>query len=242
VTHSAGTAEAFDPDVAVDTHGDAVVFWVDVSGAAYQPHYATYDAAPPVIGTFAAPATGVAGTALGFSATASDTWSAVASYAWSFGDGTSATGANVAHGYAQEGSFTVTLTVTDGVGNATTRTATVAVSAPVPVIGTFKLTKKKILALSRALPKKTKLKVGLNTAATVKIVFKSKHKHLVKGKKKYLKVVLKKQLPAGLSRITVKGKVKGVKLVPDTYVLTGTAKNSTGKSTKKKARLTVVRP
>ena len=50
-----------------------------------------------------------------------------------------------------------------------------------------------------------------------------------------------KTLPVGLSKITIKGKVKGVKLKPDTYVLTGTAKNSSGKSPKKKVKLKVVR-
>ena len=90
--------------------------------------------------------------------------------------------------------------------------------------------------------KKTKLKVRLNTAATLKVVFKSKHKHLIKGKKKYVRVVLKKQLPAGLSKITIKAKVKGKVLRPDTYKLVGTAKNTTGKSPKKKTKLVVVRP
>ncbi len=56
------------------------------------------------------------------------------------------------------------------------------------------------------MPKKTKLKVGLNTAATLKVVLKSKHKHLVKGKKKYLERRARKRLPAGLSKITIKAK------------------------------------
>ena len=55
---------------------------------------------------------------------------------------------------------------------------------PVPAITTFKLKKKRI-----ATDEKTKLKVRLNTASTVKLVFKSKHQHTVKGKQKYLKVV-----------------------------------------------------
>ena len=97
---------------------------------------------------------------------------------------------------------------------------------------TFKLSKKKI-----ATDQKTKLKVGLTKAATVKVVLKSKHKHLVKGKKKYLKVVIRKNLPAGLSKVTVKGK----KLTPDTWKVAGTAKNTAGTSAKKRARLIVTR-
>ena len=98
---------------------------------------------------------------------------------------------------------------------------------------TFKLKKKTI-----ATDEKTKLKVRLNTASTLKLVFKSKHKHLVKGKKKYVKVVVKKKLPAGLSKVTIKGK----KLKPDTWKLVGTARNSAGTSGKKKTTLVVVRP
>ena len=54
-------------------------------------------------------------------------------YAWSFGDGTSGTGVNPSHVYADNGSYTVTLTVTDTHGAASTpatTTATVANVAP----------------------------------------------------------------------------------------------------------------
>jgi hypothetical protein len=60
----------------------------------------------------------------------------------------------------------------------------------------------------------------------------------VKGKKKTLRLVIKKKLPAGLSKVTIKGaKLK----VPDTWVITGTAKNVSGTSAKKKTKLKVVR-
>ncbi len=40
----------------------------------------------------------------------------IASYEWSFGDGMSASGANVTHTYAANGTYTITLTVTDSGG------------------------------------------------------------------------------------------------------------------------------
>jgi PKD repeat protein len=64
------------------------------------------------------PALPVEGVASTFSAAAStsDPGTMIASYAWSFGDGTTATGAAVAHTFALEGTYKVTLTVTDNFG------------------------------------------------------------------------------------------------------------------------------
>ena len=50
-----------------------------------------------------------------------------AGYAWSFGDGTTATGPSVSHTFAKPGTYTVTLTVTDRGGNTSTLTRTVTV-------------------------------------------------------------------------------------------------------------------
>ena len=55
------------------------------------------------------------------------------SYEWDFGDGTTATGQTSAHTYADPGTYTVTLTVTDAAGNADSDTLTVTVEdATVP--------------------------------------------------------------------------------------------------------------
>ncbi|HJS93253.1 MAG TPA: PKD domain-containing protein [Solirubrobacteraceae bacterium] len=80
----------------------------------------------------------VEGAASTFSAAASgaDPSTMISAYAWNFGDGTTATGPTVAHTYASDGTYTVTLTVTDGFGmtSRTTEVVTVIDSAPTAAI------------------------------------------------------------------------------------------------------------
>ncbi len=76
------------------------------------------------------PYSGVAGTAIAFNGSGSDPDSGdILSYAWTFGDGGTATGAAASHTYATAGSYTATLTVTDGHGGSATSTAAVTVAA-----------------------------------------------------------------------------------------------------------------
>ena len=132
--------------------------WV---GDARQVEAATLDTTGPAVDAFTSPA-GVAGKALFYNASATDQWSSVASYSWKFGDGASVSGAAPSHAYVAPGSYLVTLTVTDSVGNKTTRTATTTVSEatappppPVaqqpPAITLFEVKDPKIQALSAGL-------------------------------------------------------------------------------------------
>ena len=68
------------------------------------------------------------GTACSFDGTgSSDADGSITSYAWTFGDGTSGTGATPGHTYAQPGSYPVGLTVTDDGGATATTSSTVVV-------------------------------------------------------------------------------------------------------------------
>ena len=62
----------------------------------------------------------------------SDPDGSIASHAWSFGDGASASGAKVTHTYASAGTYTATLTVTDDKGATGQDSAAVTVVAPTP--------------------------------------------------------------------------------------------------------------
>jgi PKD repeat protein len=66
-----------------------------------------------------------------FTSTSSDPDGSVASYSWTFGDGTSSTAQNPSHSYAAGGTYTVTLIVTDNQGaQSTTSTKSVTVTPP----------------------------------------------------------------------------------------------------------------
>ncbi|MBW8771649.1 MAG: PKD domain-containing protein [Gemmatimonadetes bacterium] len=56
------------------------------------------------------------------------------SYAWQFGDGTTATGQTASHAYTNDGSFIVTLTVSDAFGWQKTTTRTVAIANVAPAV------------------------------------------------------------------------------------------------------------
>ncbi len=79
------------------------------------------------------PYVGEVGVPISMAGTGSDPGSvdqAGLSYAWDFGDGAQAGGSNVSHSYAQPGSYTVRLTITDKDGARGRDTATVQVTAP----------------------------------------------------------------------------------------------------------------
>jgi hypothetical protein len=85
----------------------------------------------PVAGA-GGPYTGSEGGSVSFVSTSSDADGDALTYAWTFGDGTTGTGALPGHTYAQDGSYTVSLTVSDGRGgsHSATTIATIANVAP----------------------------------------------------------------------------------------------------------------
>src|SRR5436309_7180336 len=73
--------------------------------------------------------TGAVGSPVTFNgAGSSDPDGAITAYAWTFGDGASASGASVTHSYAAGGTYTATLTVTDNRGAQGTDSALVTVT------------------------------------------------------------------------------------------------------------------
>jgi DNA/RNA endonuclease G (NUC1)/PKD repeat protein len=89
----------------------------------------------PPVAAINGPFTGNEGSSISMSgAGSSDPDGDALTYAWSFGDGATASGATTSHTYAQNGNYTVTLTVTDARGLISTTTTTAAVSNVAPTI------------------------------------------------------------------------------------------------------------
>jgi PKD repeat protein len=60
----------------------------------------------------------------------SDPDGTIASYAWTFGDGGTGSGATISHTYAAPGTYTASLTVTDNAGAASSASTVITVNAP----------------------------------------------------------------------------------------------------------------
>jgi len=85
----------------------------------------------PAASFTATPDSGAAPLTVQFNAGASsDPDGTIASYAWDFGDGDSATGATATHTYAMAGVYVALLTVTDDEGTSDTTDRTITVTAP----------------------------------------------------------------------------------------------------------------
>ncbi|MBA3707762.1 MAG: PKD domain-containing protein, partial [Planctomycetes bacterium] len=86
---------------------------------------------PPVARTTATPTSGTAPVSVAFNASSSsDADGSIVSYAWSFGDGATGSGASISHTYAAAGSYTARVTVTDNAGATGTTTVSITVTAP----------------------------------------------------------------------------------------------------------------
>jgi len=84
----------------------------------------------PVAGFSFSPSSPTVGQTVSFQASSSyDPDGSIATYAWSFGDGTSGNGLSVTHSYSSAGSKTVTLTVTDNQGATDSKSLAVGVGS-----------------------------------------------------------------------------------------------------------------
>jgi hypothetical protein len=182
VDTSTGESEEY-PQVAADGAGNAVAIWTDFKQSTESVLAAGFDGAGPQLRSLSVPTAGIAGQPMSFSVSPVDVWSPVASTTWSFGDGTVGTGSSVSHTYSRPGSYTVSVTSTDSLGNASTSSAAAVVSATppppsrAPTLGSVSMTNRvfavgpQSTAVSAAAKPRlgTVFRYSLSTAATVTI-------------------------------------------------------------------------
>jgi PKD repeat protein len=126
VTHSYNAAGSYQVTLTVTDDGD-------LSDSATQTVQVDQPNLPPKA-IISGPTSGLVGETLSFSgANSSDDDGRIVSYAWDFGDGTTGSGLNVTHSYTTDGSYTVTLTVTDNGGLTGKATHAVEVNQPVQI-------------------------------------------------------------------------------------------------------------
>ncbi len=115
----------------LEASGNGTTVWNSRSGIRVIVSSARLDGRGPVIESIRAPRRLPVRVRAVFSATAT-AWAAplVGLPRWSFGDGTSSTGARVTHAFARSGRFVVSVLQADSAGGISTRRATVIVGAP----------------------------------------------------------------------------------------------------------------
>jgi len=182
--------------VAMADGGDGLAAWTVGTSAPYELHVRGYDATAPSLSGVSIPSIATVGVPAAFSASPFDVWGPL-TMTWSFGDGTSATGAAVQHAYARAGAFTASVTSTDAVGNAVTRSASVQVAGGVggPPIRGLSLTHRRFRVgraptaasarrrHARRPPVGTTFRFALERAASVTVAFAKQANGLRSGRR-----------------------------------------------------------
>jgi hypothetical protein len=99
------------------------------SGTAYPVWSMINDAGGPALDGLAVPASGTVGVPVDFAVSPLDAWSAIQSTRWSFGDGTTAIDELVSHVYTTPGTYNVTASSSDVLGNTSSQHSTIVIAA-----------------------------------------------------------------------------------------------------------------
>ena len=122
------------PSLSTDGSGDFATIGAPSGAPSYKPAVISFfDAAPPAISPVVFAGTNLAGTSVSMTVATQDSWSAIGTPTWTFGDGGSASGLSVAHLYTTNGPYDGHVSVTDDSGNKATADFTVVVGGTAPV-------------------------------------------------------------------------------------------------------------
>jgi hypothetical protein len=108
---------ANEPQVASDSVGNAVAVWAREDGANTIVQAAGHDGHGPELRSLIVPAAGTVMQQLAFSVSPFDVWSPVGAVSWAFGDEGGAGGNVVTHRFSRPGTYPVTVSAADDLGN-----------------------------------------------------------------------------------------------------------------------------
>jgi len=118
---------ANEPQVASDPVGNAVAVWARDDGANTIVQAAGRDGRGPDLRSLLIPTAGTVREELAFSVSPFDVWSPVGTTSWAFGDEGAAGGNVVTHRFARPGTYPVTATAADDLGNASAASGSVRI-------------------------------------------------------------------------------------------------------------------
>jgi hypothetical protein len=209
------------PDVAMDPGGNGAAAWERIAPPDTLVEVAGYDGAGPMLSGLSIPA-GATRQLLSFSVGATDVWSPVQSIGWSFGDGSTASGAQATHSYGRTaGVFTVGVTATDSLGNATSASGPAQIRDTIkPVLSRLGMTHRRF-AVGRArtplsakrVPRGSAFRFRLSERANVTMRIERK----VGGRYRKVKVLRRRGRRAGANRVPFSGRIKRKALAPGRY-------------------------
>ena len=130
VSLSAAGQSASVPVLATDAVGDMAAGWVRSNGTNILVQAVGYAGAGPHLNELSVPSSALAGQSLTFSVAPLSVFSTLGETSWSFGDGSTATGTTANHSFSAAGSYEVSVTSSDVLGNSSTSTSTITVEAP----------------------------------------------------------------------------------------------------------------
>lgn len=196
------------------------------SPASRDPGAYEYQASVPVASFTASPP--IEGAPTTFTATSTDAdpgETAQLAHSWSFGDGASASGANVSHTYGRNGIYLVTLTSTDPATRASSTSQTLIVPEP---IATVKVTKKPRRAVKRnrssfKVAKRGQIKLTFSKATKMRLTLERYNRRAVRSKRyKRLKGSQTLSVKSSKVYLAVGGRFNHRRLAVGSYRLTVT--------------------
>ena len=221
------------PELAMDPAGNGAAAWERAMGMSTSDvQLAGFDGAGPQLRGLSIPATGGTGRRLPFGVLPVDVWSPVQSIGWTFGDGATASGAQVTHVYrGTGGSRTVGVTATDSLGNASSAARAIALRDRIrPILSRLRMRFRRF-AVGRA---RTRLvaqrprrgsafRFRLSERATVKIRIDRRLRRRGRTVHRKVTVLTRRGRRAGANKIKLSGRIRRRALRPGAYRATLTA-------------------